>query len=113
MVQPVEEMIFDSNSTERYKNMFRHETELKWLKSLQTHFPLGFIDNIYHEENMSKMPDFDLFSLLDIPKRNRRSRGNRKNGNLKRKHKNKSLWTLADLYKIINGRLRECHNKIT
>ena len=29
-------------------------------------FPLGFNDNIYHEGNISKMPDFDAFSLLDI-----------------------------------------------
>ena len=64
MVQPVEEMIFNSNSTERYKNIFRHETELKWIKSLQTPFPLGFNDNIYHEGIISKMPDFDVFSLL-------------------------------------------------
>ena len=96
MLQPVEEMIFDSNSTERYKNIFRHETELKWIKLLQTPFPLGFNDNIYHQGNISKMPDFDVhvFSLLDIRRRNRRSRGKRKNGNFKRKHKNITFWTL-------------------
>ena len=49
MLQPVEEMIFNSNSTERYKNISRHETELKWIKLLQTPFPLGFNDNIYHQ----------------------------------------------------------------
>ena len=86
MLQPVEEMIFNSNSTERYKNIVRHETELKWIKSLQTPFPLAFNDNIhvYHQGNISKMPDFDVFSLLNIRRRNRRSRGKRKNGNLKR-----------------------------
>ena len=47
------------------------------------------------------MPDFDVFSLLDIRKGNRRSRGKRKNGNLKRKHKNKTFWTLADICKIL------------
>ena len=82
-------MIFNSNSTEIYKNIFRHETELKWIKLLQTPFALGFNDNINHEGNISKMPDFDLFSLLDIRKRSRRSRGKRKNGNLKHTHKNK------------------------
>ena len=47
------------------------------------------ITNIYHEGNISKMPDFDVvsFSLLDDRKRNNRSRGKRKNGNFKRKHK--------------------------
>ena len=44
------------------------------------------------------MPDFDVLSLLDIRRCNRKSRGKRKNGNLKRKHKNKSFWTLADLF---------------
>ena len=97
MLQPVEEMIFDSNSTERYKNIFRHETELKWIKLLKAPFPLGFNDNIYHQGNISQMPDFDVFSLLDIRRRNRRSRGKLKNGNLKRKHKNKTFWTLTDL----------------
>ena len=100
MLQPVEEMIFNSNSTERNKNIFRQDTKLKWIKSLQTPFPLGFNNNIYHQGNISKMPDFDVFSLLDIRRRNRRSRGKRKNGNLKRKHKSKTFWTLTDLWKI-------------
>ena len=59
----------------------RHETELKWIKLLQTPFPLGFNDNIYNEGNISKMPDFDVFSLLEIQKRNSRSHGIRKKGN--------------------------------
>ena len=56
----------------------RHETELKWIKLLQKPFPLGFNDNIYHEGNISKMPDFDVFSLLEIRKRKSRSHGIRK-----------------------------------
>ena len=113
MLQPVEEMIFDSNSTERYKNIFRHETELKWIKLLQTPFPLGFNDNIYHQGNISKMPDFDVFSLLDIRRRNRRSRGKRKNGNLKRKHKNKTFWTLTDLWKILKSGRHQMLSKLS
>ena len=74
-------MIFNSYSTERYKNICRHETELKWINSFQTPLPLGFNDNIYHEGNISKMPDFDgFFSLLDIRKHDRRYRGKRKKG---------------------------------
>ena len=113
MLQPVEEMIFDSNSTVRYKNIFRHETELKWIKLLQTPFPLGFSDNIYHQGNISKMPDFDVFSLLDIRRRSRRSRGKRKNGNLKRKHKNKTFWTLTDLWKILKSGRHQMLSKLT
>ena len=56
------------------------------------------------------MPDFDVFSLLDICRRNRRSRGKRKNGNLKRKHKNKTFWTLTDLWKILKC---GCHQMLS
>ena len=42
-------IIHKSNSTERLKNILRHELELKWIKCLQTPFPVGFNDNIYHE----------------------------------------------------------------
>ena len=105
-------MIFNSNSTEKYKTIFRHETELKWIKSLQTPFPSGFNDNIYHQGNISKMSDFDVFSLLDIRSRNRRSRGKRKNGNLKRKHRNKTFWTL-DLRKILKSGLHQMLSKLS
>ena len=50
----------------RLKNIKRHETELKWIKFLQSPFPLGFSDNINHEGNLSKMPDFDVFLLWNV-----------------------------------------------
>ena len=40
------------------------ETELKLMKLLQSTSPLGFNDNVYHEGNISRMPDFDVSSLL-------------------------------------------------
>ena len=80
--------------------VIRHELELKWIKFLQTSHPLGFNDNIYHEGNISRLPDFDVFSLLDIRKRNNRSHGKRKNGNLKRK--NKHVLTLSELSIVLN-----------
>ena len=52
---------------------------------MQLPFPLGFNDNIYHEGNISKMPDFDVFSVLECKKRKSRSHGKRKSGNIKRK----------------------------
>ena len=58
-----------------------------------------FNDIIYHEGNISRLPDFDVFSLLDIRKRNNRSHGKRKNGNLK--HKNKHVLTLSELSIIL------------
>ena len=42
--------------------------------------PLGLNDNIYHERNISKMPDFHVFSLLEIRKRKSRSHGKRQKG---------------------------------
>ena len=83
------------------KNILRHELELKWIKRLQTPFSLGFNDNIYHEGNISKMPDFDAFFLLDIKKRNKRSHAKRKNGNFKRKHK--TVLSLFDLNILLNS----------
>ena len=85
LVQPVEKITYDANSTSRFKIIKRHETELKWIKLLQTPYPLGFNDNIYLEGNLSKMPDFDVFSLLEFRKRTARSHGIKKNGNCKRK----------------------------
>ena len=64
VIQLVENIIYDPNSSTRLKNIKRHENELKWIKFLQSHFPLGFNDNIYHEGNISKMPDFDVFFLF-------------------------------------------------
>ena len=54
-------------------------------KLLQTPFPLGFNDNIYHEGNISKMPDFDVLTLSESRNRKSRSHGIRKKGNDKRK----------------------------
>ena len=67
---------------------------------LQTLHPLGFNDNIYHDGNISRINDFDVFFyLLDIRKRNSQSHGKRKNGNLKRK--NKHVLTLSELSIIL------------
>ena len=74
-VQPVETIFYDDNPTKRYRNILRHELELKKIKLLQTPLPLKFNDNICHEGNISRLPDFDVlfFLLLGIPKRNKRS----------------------------------------
>ena len=82
-MQPVEKISYDSNSSTRFKNIKRFETE--WIKLLQTPFPLGLNDNIYLEGNISKMPDFDVLTLLESRKRKSRSHGIRKRGNDKRK----------------------------
>ena len=62
----MEKISYDENSSGRFKNIKRFETELKWIKLLQTPFPLGFNDNIYHEGNISKMPDFDVLTLPEF-----------------------------------------------
>ena len=42
VIQRVENNIYDPNSPSRFKkkNIKRHETEQKWIKFLQSHFPL-------------------------------------------------------------------------
>ena len=84
-MQPVEKLSNDANSTVRFNAIKRFETELKWIQLFQSASPLGFNDSIYHEGNISKMPDFDVFSLLEFQKRKSRSHGKRQKGNDKRK----------------------------
>ena len=43
VIQPVEKIIYDPNSSTRLKNIKRHETELKWINFLQSPFPLGLM----------------------------------------------------------------------
>ena len=62
----MEKLIYDENSSVRFNTIKRLETELKWIKLLQSASPLGFNDNIFQKGNISKMPDFDVFSLLEI-----------------------------------------------
>ena len=52
---------------------------------MQPPFPLGFNDNIYHEGNVSKMPDFEVLALLECKRRKSRSYVKCKNCNIKRK----------------------------
>ena len=80
----MEKLIYDENSSVKSNTIKRLETELKWIKVLQSASPLGFNDNIYQEGNISKMPDFDVFSLLEIRKRKRKFHGKRQKGNDKR-----------------------------
>ena len=101
LVQQVEKLTYDTNSSSRFKTIKRYETELKWINLLQIPFPLGFNDNIYHEGSISKMPDFDVFSLLQIRKRKSKSHGLRKKGNDRRKKRavKRSNTSLKDLSK--------------
>ena len=51
-----------------------------------------------------------FFSLLDIEKRNKRSRGKRKNGNFKRKHK--TVLSLFDLNILLNSGRHQMLSKL-
>ena len=66
-------------------NTIRLETELKWIKVLQSASRLGFNDNIYQEGNISTIPEFDVFFVFEIQKRKRRSYGKRQKGTVKSK----------------------------
>ena len=106
VIQPVEKIIYDPNSSTRLKNIKRHETELKLIKFLQSPFPLGFNYNIYHEGIIFKMPDFDVLSVLECKTRKSRSHGKRKNGNIKRKicTEKRLNTSLKDLSITLNNR---------
>ena len=79
---------------------------LNELKFLQSPIPLGFNDIIYHEGNIPKMPDFDVyFSVLEFKKRKSRSHGKRKNGNIERKicTEKRLNTSLKDLFIALNN----------
>ena len=101
----MEKITYQENSSTRFKIIKRHETELKWIRFLQTHFPLGFNDNIYHEGSISKMADFDVVFLLGFRKRKSRSHGLRQKGNKKRKMcaVKRSNTSLKDLSQELKG----------
>ena len=56
----MEKLTYQENFSTRFKIIKRHETELKWIKFLQTRSLLGFNDNIYQEGNISKMANFGI-----------------------------------------------------
>jgi hypothetical protein len=97
----LESFNFDHTLTKRFKVQARLLAELKWIKLLQTPYPLGLNDNIYQEGNISKNPDIDVFSILSITKRKRRSHGRRKNHNIKRK--SKSAISMTELFSIFKN----------
>ena len=103
LVRPVGGLACGGNSSSRFKIIKRHETELKWIKLLQIPFPLGFNDNICHEGSISKMPDFDVFSLLEIRQRESRSRGVRRKGDGERGKRaiKRPSASLKDLSKVL------------
>ena len=39
-IQPVEKITYGDNSTKRYRNIFRHELELKWINYYKHHIHL-------------------------------------------------------------------------
>lgn len=100
ILQPLEYITFDSTASKGYKIQARHNAELKWIRNLQTPYPLGLNDNIYREGNISKNPGIDVFNIMSITKRKRRSHGCRKNHNIKRK--SQCHLSLAELYDVYN-----------
>lgn len=94
----MEQIIFDKDVTSSFRTKARFIAELEWIKKLQTPFPLGLNDNIYQKGNISKDPKIDIFSIYSIRKRKTRSHGKRRNGNIKRKNRQKS--SIQDLHHI-------------
>lgn len=95
-IQPVEHISYDNAASSSFKSKARFFAELKWIKNLQTPFPLGLNDNIYQSGNISKDPSIDIFSIYSSRKRKSRSHGIRKNGNIRRK--SQKITSLKDLH---------------
>ena len=98
-IQPVEFLNFNKTDTNGFKIKARHIAELKWIKRLQTPFPLGLNDNIYQIGNISKDPSIDIFDICSIRKRKSRSHGSRKNHNIKRQ--SRQVVSLSELNLIL------------
>ena len=78
---------------------------------MQPPFPLGLNDNMYHEGNISKMPDFDVcfflfWNVIKVKKRKSRSHGKCKNVNIKRKMctEKRIITSLKDISLALNNR---------
>ena len=71
---------------------------------------MGFNDIIYHDGNISKMPDLDVFCLLEFCKRTTRLYGIKKNGNCTRKNRVQKLayCTFRDLAAKLDVHVRHC-----
>ena len=93
----MEQIIYKTTDTIAMKNKLRFERELHWIKNLQTPYPLGLNDNIYMLGNISRHKSIDIFDLFHRKKRNNRSHGIKKNGNIKRKMRQRLT-------------VRDCHN---
>ena len=70
--------------------------------SFPSPFPLGFNDNVYHEANVWKMPDFDV--LLECEKHKVRSKGKRKRSIMRKICTEKRINTSQkDLLMVLNN----------
>lgn len=99
-IQPVEEIVYDPNTTLSMRNKVRLVREFDWIKKLQTPFPIGLNDNLFQFGNISRNSEFDIFSIFHLRKRKSRSHGKRKNHNIRRKSKIKiSLHHLNSIFK--------------
>ena len=79
---------------------------LNLIESVSGGFPSYFFNyNIYHEGNISKIADFDIFSLLLFRKRRSRSHGLRLKGYKKRKMRavKRTKTSLKDLSQELKG----------
>lgn len=105
-IQPLEKLVFGNNDSNSFRIKARHIAEYKWIKRLQTPFPLGLNDNIYQQGNISRDSSIDIFSIISISKRKSRSHGRRKNRNIKRK--SRRIVSLTDLNLICKRSGRHC-----
>lgn len=103
-VQPLEIVTKQPGQSHKQYENSRKNSELNWIKKLQTAYPLGLNDNIMGKGNISRTSSIDIMDIVDKRTRNHRSHGKRVNRNKRAKQRtNCSLKELLTIFKN-NGR---------
>ena len=103
-VQPLEIVHRLKDQSHKQHERSRLDCELKWIKKLQTVYPLGLNDNVMGVGNVSRLTNFNIMEISSKKSRNNRSHGRRINRNKRKFHR--VFVTLSDLLNIFknNGR---------
>ena len=103
-VQPLEIVHRLKDQSHKQHERSRLDCELKWIKKLQTVYPLGLNDNVMGVGNVSRLTNFDIMEISSKKSRNNRSHGRRINRNKRKFHR--VFVSLSDLLNIFknNGR---------
>ena len=103
-MQPLEIVHRLKDQSHKQHERSRLDSELKWIKQLQTVYPLGLNDNVMGVGNVSKLTNINIMEISSKKSRNNRPHGRRINRNKRKFHR--VFVSLSDLLNIFknNGR---------